>query len=189
MTKRVVLAAVLAGLAMWVADAAMHVATPLGSAGVQSLTNEQAVLETMRGAIPQPGFYYFPGMQNMRNPSEAEQQDWQRRLEQGPHGILVYHPAGGEAMSPRQLGMELASDIGIALILSWVVAFAGPTVGSFWRRVGLVTMLGALPWMATDFSHFNWYGFPAEYTLAQLGMYLIAFFVAGLVIAGVFRRQ
>ncbi len=37
------------------------------------------------------------------------------KIKQGPAGILVIHPEGGEAMSPRQLGTELATNVVCAL--------------------------------------------------------------------------
>ena len=50
-------------------------------------------------------------------------------------------------------------------------------------RVGFVLLLGLLPFFTLSFPYWNWYGFPTNFTLAQLADKLITYLVAGLVLA------
>lgn len=62
MTKRIVLAGVLGGLAMFLWSSIAHMALGLGSLGIKDIPNEQAMLGAMKTNLPQPGFYFFPAL-------------------------------------------------------------------------------------------------------------------------------
>ena len=61
MAKRVVIAGILGGVAMFVWLFVAHEFLPLGEMGVGEIPNEAAVLAAMRSALPQGGLYLFPG--------------------------------------------------------------------------------------------------------------------------------
>jgi len=42
--------------------------------------------------------------------------------------------------------------------------------------------------ITTNIPYWNWYGFPGSYTVAYVGMQIVAFLVAGLVAAAVLQR-
>ena len=60
--KRILLAGVLAGLAMYIWSSVAHIALPLGTVGLQQIPNEQAMLTSMSGSLSQSGLYFFPFM-------------------------------------------------------------------------------------------------------------------------------
>ena len=53
MTKRVLLAAVLGGIAFFIWSSVAHVALPLGETGVKEIPNETSVLSAMQSNLPQ----------------------------------------------------------------------------------------------------------------------------------------
>jgi len=178
--RRVLLAGLLGGLAVFVWSFISHMVLPLGEAGVRTLPNEETVLTEMRSSIPEAGFYIFPTMGDPSKATEAEQAQWAEKYRTGPAGILVYHPAGGEFSFPRLLLIELLTNILAALIAAFVLA---RVAGSYLQRVLVVGALGLFAWFSISVSYWTWYGFPGSFILAEGIDQLIGWLVAGLVIA------
>src|SRR4051812_12804112 len=105
MAKRVILGGLVGGVLTFVLGAVIHMATPLGKAGlsVYAPEKEQAVLDALKAATPKAGMYFIPGMDMSRPASESEEKAWEARIKAGPSGLLVLHPEGTEPMSPKQL--------------------------------------------------------------------------------------
>src|SRR5437762_11490399 len=100
---KVIAGGLVAGIVVFFWGSIAHVVLPIGKMGIRQIPNEDSVIGAMRNAIQEPGFYFFPGMDMSREPSESEQQTWNAKLKQGPAGVLIIQPQGAEAMSPRQL--------------------------------------------------------------------------------------
>ena len=62
MTKRIILAGVLGGIAMFIWSFIGHDLLPLGKAGVREIPNEPAFLEAMKNNLSDRGLYMFPGL-------------------------------------------------------------------------------------------------------------------------------
>jgi len=188
---KIVLAAVLGGIVVFLWGFASHAVLPLGTAGIQDLPNEDAVTGTLRVAVREPGLYFFPGMPMSpgmtKSQKAAAEKLWSERLRRGPSGLLVYTPGGKEPMSLAQLGAELLSDVLGAMVAAILLSMAGP-IGSFGMRVLFVTLLGLFASLAIDLSYWIWYGFPALYTAAAAVDQTLSWFFAGLVLARVVKK-
>lgn len=182
--RRVVLGGLLAGVVVFFWGAAAHMALPLGTMGVRQIPNEDEMLAVFRGSITAPGFYFFPGMDHGKSASSSEKEAFIAKIKQGPTGILVIHPEGGEAMSPRQLGTELATNVVSALIAAWLLTHV---VAGYARRVLFVTLLGVFGFMIVSVPYWNWYGFPTDFTSAEAIDQIVGWFLAGLVLAAIIR--
>jgi hypothetical protein len=183
MMGRVVVGGLVAGIVVFTWGAVSHLATPLGEMGIRQIPSEDKVVGAMKDAIREPGFYFFPG-KDMTKVSESEQKAWEAKMKQGPAGILIVHPEGAEAMSPRQLGTELATNI----VSAWLAALLLAQVRSgFGGRVLFVTGLGLFGFVINSVPYWNWYGFPLDYTGAQAIEKIVGWFLAGLVLAAIVR--
>ena len=195
MLKKIILGGLLAGLALFVWSFVAHMALPIGEMGIRVLPNEDAVMAAMKANIPEPGFYFFPGegaMHGQKLPKEQQEAAmaaWLKKYETGPRGVMVYHPTGETPMSPKQLVGELLSDVVAGIIIAFALALALGKLGTTLARIGFVTLLGLLPWVVTDFSYMNWYGFPGAYAVGQLLDQVVGMAFAGVVLAFVFRRS
>ncbi len=89
-------------------------------------------------------------------------------------------------MMPRQLAVELLSDILAAALAAWII---GHTAVPFGRRVLMVTCLGVFAWLAISVSFWNWYGFPAAWAMAELIDQVGGWLAGGLVIAAIYRSK
>jgi hypothetical protein len=178
--KRILLAALLGGLAVFVWSFISHMVFQIGEAGVRTLPNEEATLEALRGSIPEAGFYIFPLMGDPSKATKEEEAQWAEKHRTGPAGILVYRPLGGEFSFPRLLVVELLSNILAALIAA---LFLSRMVGSYLQRVLILSALGIFAWLSISISYWNWYDFPAIFTLSEGLDQLLGWLFAGLVIA------
>ena len=105
MMKRVLLAGLLGGIAMFVWSSSAHIALSLGNTGVKEIPNEQNVLAGMQAQLgTTSGLYMFPGMGLGPNPTRQEQnaamKQYDQKLATSPSGLLIYHPPGAKALSP-----------------------------------------------------------------------------------------
>jgi hypothetical protein len=182
---RILLAAALGGIAMFVWGAVSHMLTPLGEAGLTSMpaAAEPAVLESLRSNLSADGLYFFPGMDEAARNDEAAMKEWEQRYAAGPSGLLVYHPHGGPSMTGRQLGIELLGDVLAVAVAAW----AATRMRSYAGRLALVTAFGLAAWFSIEVSYWNWYGFPSAYAMAQLIDQVVGFAAAGLVVAWIVR--
>jgi len=165
---RVALAAILGGIIMFVWGAVLHMATPLGQAGMDNLPD--AALPALRESLAERKIYYFPGMpEHGPDASDAEKEEamaaWQTAYEAGPRGMVVYEPSGGTPFDPAQLGVEFISGLLAALILA---AFLSRLGGGLARGAMAGAAFGVFAWASITVSEWNWYRFPDTYALAAL---------------------
>lgn len=186
---RKALAGILGGVAFFAWSSVAHLATGLGETGVSELPNEQAVVSNLKANVTAPGFYFFPGHGLGPNATHAQKmaamKDLAPKIKAGPIGIMVYHPTGGDPLSPRQMLIELGTNI--VQVLLAVLLLGQTTITSFAGRWGFMVVAGILAAISTNISYWNWYGFPGNYTLAYISVIAIGFVCAGLVAAALVK--
>lgn len=180
MTTRILIAGILGGLAMYIWSTVAHVALPLGQVGFSQMPNEAAVLSAAQisnGA--KDGLYFFPWV-DPKDPQMMEKEA--AAMKANPSGLLLYHPPGhGMSDMAGPMIAEFVKELVQALIAAFLVSLA--VVGSYWGRVGFVTLIGVAAAITTNISYWIWYGFPADYSLAAVFIELMDYVAAGLAIA------
>jgi hypothetical protein len=186
--KKIVIAAVVGGLIVFVWSAIAHMATPLGTAGMSVLppAEEAKVIDAMKGSVPASGLYFFPGMDMRSSPTPEQQQEWQSKIAAGPYGLLIYNARGGSPMSAAQLMTELLSNIVAAGIAAFLV---GMIAGTPMQRATAVTLFALFASISLSVSYWNWYGFPTAFVAGELVTELVGWFLAGLAIARIVPPQ
>ncbi|HUK87209.1 MAG TPA: hypothetical protein VLT85_06055, partial [Terriglobales bacterium] len=184
--KRIFLAGLLGGIAMFAWTSLAHLVLPLGKTGVQEIPNEAPVLAAMQASLGQnSGLYFFPGLGLGPNATpeqdRAAMKDYQKKLDANPSGILIYRPAASvKALDPRQLGIEFLTEFLEALLAAFLLA---QTRLGYLGRVGFVLVAGILAAMTTNVPYWNWFGFPTNYTEAYMTIEIVGYLCAGLVAA------
>jgi len=173
MNKRVLLAGVFGGIAMFVWSSIAHMVLPLGEAGIRQIDKEEALLVTMQSTLNQPGFYMFPKM-----PPGNDQAAYQAKIANGPSGMMVYFPRREFAFG-KLLGVEFTTELVEALIAAWLLSMT--MVATFMGRLGVYALAGLIAAVATNISYWNWYGFPSAYTLAYMFTIWMGYICAGLI--------
>jgi len=171
--KKLLLAGLLGGVALFAWESIAHLALPLGDAGIKTITGEQAVVASLKDNIKEAGFYFFPAPQNP--PAQGT----------GYTGIMVVQPNGTLTMAPGQLITQLLVDMLTMLVAAILLSRAG--LRGFGKRLFFVTLMGLLPTLGVDIPQWNWYAFPAVYALAQAVVHLGGFAAGGLVLAKVIQ--
>jgi hypothetical protein len=190
--KRILLAGLLGGIAMFIWSSIAHMALPLGQAGIKEIPNEQAVLSAMQVGLGQTsGLYMFPGMGVSPDASaqqrNAAMQQYGQKLAANPSGLLIYHPPGMPALTPRQLATEFLTEFAEALLLALLLSQMRAT--SFGSRMGLVFVIALVGVITTNIPYWNWYGFPLSYTLPYACTQIIGYLIAGIVASSILRTK
>lgn len=188
--KRVILAAIVGGIAMFLWSFVAHMLTPLASTGVEEIPNEAAVTSAMQANIGAHGLYLFPGYGLGHKPSMAEMranmESQQKKLASSPSGLMVYFPPNRPMNFGGMLGVEFVTEFLQALIAMSLLWMAGVT--TYGRRVAFVALLGIAAVLTTNVSYWNWYGFPSNYTCAYMFTEWMGYLVAGFAGAAVLGR-
>lgn len=188
MTKRVLLAGVLAGIAMYAWSSIAHLLTPLGSTGIGAIPNEQPVLNALHSALgPANGFYIYPAADMSGKESmSATMERYERLLAANPSGILIYHPPGAKPLETRQLVTEFVTELVEGIVVVFLLSLT--RLATFGSRVGFVTLVGILGAIVTNIPYWNWYGFPTGYTVTYMFVEIGGYFFAGAVAAWMLKK-
>lgn len=191
MAKRILAAGILGGVAMFLWLSLAHVVLGTGSVGIKGIPNEQAMLGAMHSNLPQSGFYFFPGLGLPPGASRADQNAamkvYAQKIQDGPSGILIYHPSGQKALSLSQLLTEFGTNIVQGILAAFLLSLA-TGLRSYVARVGFVAVAGLLAGITTNTSYWNWYGFPGSYTVAYAFTEIVGFLCVGLVAAAIVKH-
>lgn len=192
MAKRILLASVLGGIAMFVWASIAHMVLPLGYTGVHEIPNETAVLGAMQSTLGQAsGFYIFPALGAGPNPTASQRnaamKNYPPKLAANPSGLLIYHPPGAKGMTGGMLGLEFLTEFLETLLAVFLLAQTRLT--SYAGKVGFMVVVGVIAAITTNVPYWNWYGFPSNYTTAYMFTQIVAFLAAGLVAAAVVKNR
>lgn len=191
--KRIFLAGLLGGIAMFIWTSLAHMVLPLGEAGIGEIPNEAAVLDAMEKNIgQQSSLYIFPGFGLGPDATHEQKSNAMKHMGENlarhPSGILMYHPAGTRPLvMGRYLSIEFLTEF-IEVLLA-LLLLSKTRLTTFGGRVGFIFGAGLLAAIATNISYWNWYGFPAVYTAAYVVTQLVGFLCAGLVAGLVLKKH
>lgn len=190
MAKRVLIAGFAGGIVMFFWGFAWHNLLGFGLVGINDIPNEQAVVGTLKTSVPERGMYVIPGMNIPASATSEQKRAIQeaamKKAAAGPSGILIYLPAGN-AMTPKTLLTECSTNILQALLVAFLLAQT--RLRRFSSRLGFAFVIGLVAAITTNISYWNWFGFPGNYTLAAVIFQVLAFFLVGLVAAGVVKSS
>lgn len=191
MKSRAFLAALLGGIIMFIWSFIAHDLLPLGEIGIREFDNEDETLDALKTNLGEtPGFYIFPGHRAGPNGTREEKsQAMKRAMEKaatGPSGVLIYYPSRQFAFG-KLLGIEFATELLEAILVIFLLTRI--RIESFGGRIGFVLVAGILAATTTNIPYWNWYGFPFNYTAANMVIEITAFFWVGVVAAIVLPKR
>ena len=180
MKAHFLIAGLLGAIAMFVWTTLAHVALPLGQVGISQLPDEAAVLAAARASNGEKdGLYFYPWV----SPSDPQMmQKMEAAMKANPSGLLLYHaPGHGVSDMVGPMIGEFVKEFAVTLIAAFLLSLAA--LGAFWCRLGFVVLIGVAATMTTNVSYWLWYGFPFNFTLANMVIEGMGYFAAGLAIA------
>jgi hypothetical protein len=96
----------------------------------------------------------------------------------------VIYPNGRDPSLGKRLPIELGTNVVCALLAAILVS---QLRSGFIGRVACVTLVGILASIMTLVPYWNWYGFPTDFTLAQIAENTVGWLLAGVVLALIVR--
>lgn len=189
--NRVILAAIVGGIGMFIWSYIAHDVLPLGEEGIKELPNEAATIAGLQtGTGDKRGLYMF-GLGLSENPTPEEKntamKEINERFAKSPSGLLLYIPAGRQMNMGRLLGVEFGTEFVEALLALFLLSQT--VLAGFGKKFGFIFVAGILAAIATNVSYWNWYGFPKRYIAAYILIQVIGFAVVGLVGAPLVRTK
>ena len=181
---RILLAGVIGGLVLFFWGFASHMLLPIGEMGMQSIAKEDALAAAMKADVPAPGLYFVPGRDMSKPQSNEEMQAHLEKVAKGPFGFMVIYPTGRDVSLAKRLPIELGTNVVCAILAAVLVSQLRP---GFVVRVACVTLLGLLASIMTSVPFWNWYGFPTDFTLAQIAEHTVGWLLAGIALAAIVR--
>lgn len=182
---RVIVAAIVGGLLMFVWGAIAHMVLPFSEKALKPVPNEAVVIEAIRGNVTENGVYVVPYL-NYAEASEAEQQAYVGKIGNGPSGFLVLRTQHDVDMIP-ELPIEGASNVLAALVAALVVA--GLAIRGYGARVGAIFAFGVVAWLSISVSQWTWYGFSTDFLISDLVDQWGGWLLAGLGMAAILKPR
>lgn len=165
---RVLIAGLIGGFVLFVWGAVAHMFLPIGEMGMRTATNQDAAIAAVgAAATPGAGVYMLPGMSPEEWSNETTRTAFVERYGNSPYAFVVYQPGGNPAtvdMVPN-LVKQFVSDTVVALLVAWLMSLAPFAFG---RRVLIGGVVGLVAWLAVGVPYWNWYMFPADFTIGTL---------------------
>jgi hypothetical protein len=181
---KILIGGVIGGLVLFFWGFVSHMLLPLGEMGMQSLRQEEGVAAALKNDVIEPGLYFLPGRDMSKKPTQEEMQAHMEKVAKGPYAFMVVYPAGRDTSLGKRLPIELGTNVVCALLAAMIVSQLRP---GFFVRVACVTLIGVLASVMSDVPFWNWYGFPTDFTLAQLIEHSVGWLLAGIALAAIVR--
>jgi hypothetical protein len=174
---RIVLAAVVGGILMFVWGFVSHTVLQIGDMGVKDLPSEGSTLLALKSSMTTRGVYFFPGLEG-KDRSEENLKALAEKYKAGPRGLIVFDPEPGlDMMSPKQLGIEAGSCIAACLL--GAVLLSQMRAGRTGRAVGAM-LIGVAAWLGLIVSYWNWYRFSDTFAVSALIDEAAGWLIAGI---------
>lgn len=166
--KKYMLAVALSGVVLFLWGFFSWAVMPWHFMVANEFASEQAVAQVLKDNAPIVGVYYLPF-------AEAD-------LKAGETSAFVnVLPNGSETNRGKQMGKALLGQMMSAFL---VLLLLRSTSGlDYMQRVGFVALLGLTVGFVSHFPYWNWFGFSGAYVLVTIVDSLIAWTLAGLVLA------
>jgi hypothetical protein len=158
--------------------------TPLGKATLAHGVDSERAQEALGQLFPADGAYFVPDR------SEGESQEsWIGQHRRGPLALVFIHRAGADPMQPIVFVNGFLHMLITCVVIAWLLGKAVPALPSYGARVGFVLLAG---FAATFWGHAGdpiWFFNPWKYHLMAMFYDLVAWGLAGLILARFVRPE
>lgn len=188
---KLIIAAVLGGLAMFIWSAISHSVIPLYNSALQKFINEDAVVQAIQENAPNCGTYYLPNYPNLHpNATEEEKtagnQKMEKRMKTGPMMFAFIRLGGMNSIAFSLVGELIAN---IAAVFFFVLILSAIPTLTLSKRILISIGIGFIIIFSDTISQSIWYSSGLKFTLAETIDQVIGWLVAGLVAGKILPTQ
>ena len=182
--KRLLLGTFFGALAVFLWNAFSWMVLPWHTLSLKSFTNETAVGEVLQANAPAAGLYLLP------NPHGSAKEDRNyeagvARMRAGPFLFGVVRPGTNNWSMPVLLIGSFVTQAAAAFIITALLLTT--RLPTYWGRVLFVVMVAAVAGVLGHLPYYNWWEFPAGWTVSHIADLLVGWFLGGLVLAAIAR--
>lgn len=197
MWKPLLKSAIFGGIVVFVWCMISWMILPWHDMTTNSFTNQNELAKAILQNAPVNGVYVMPSMKPpLENPVKSSDQSQDNTAGQsdgstGWNGPFVFANVVREGMAPnkmlRPMILALVTQFIGAFIIAWLLLQAKAM--RYWHRVRFVTLTGFLVGFLSFMPLWTWWGFTGGYVIVGILDMIIAWFLAGLVIARVSKSK
>lgn len=141
---------------------------PWHNAVADKFADESAVSAVLKENAPSAGMYYLPFAQEDLKPGVL-------------FALVNVLPDGVDGTMGGMMALALLGQAVSAVLV--ILLLCRTSIPDYWGRVRFVALTGVAIGFVSHFPYWNWFGFSTSYTLVIIVDNLIAWFLAGLVLA------
>jgi len=175
--KKPVIGILLGTAVLFVWGAASWMLLPWHSNTIKKFPEEQLVMDTLKTVVTEPGFYFFPSHEGPDG--RMDDGAWAMKYKHGPIGVMAFSPAGRTPLGSANFLSEIGSDFIVALVTMMLLCLSRDRVQSTVPRALLVMSIGLVVGMAAHVTYWNWFVFPAGFTVVNIADGLVGFLLLG----------
>lgn len=183
--KKVILASLIGGFVVFMWNSISWTVLPFHAATLETIPEQSLNHESMLKSMPEAGIYHYPGYP--ADSSQVALDAVNAKSEAGPLiTLMVYKPSGIEEISMQRLSIFFL----ITVLSAGLAAFllSKVSIKNYLQRVMFVTLLGVFVSL-TYLIDWYWFNFPANFIMLTIIDAVVAWFLAGLVIAKLITPQ
>ena len=189
---RIIVAAILGTIVVFVWGTVSWTAFDPWGDGMKDLPRSGVLLPEIRTTISEPGAYVFPARPDTSADASDEErarldQAWIESMNEGPIGVLLVRPDGGEPMSISLFAFGLLLEFGGALLVAVVLSIAGQAGHGRVGRVAIGIAVVGFAVIAGVLVPGHFMLLPTDWVKAMAGDLAIGWSLAILVIALVIK--
>ena len=187
---RIVIAGIVGGLAAfgwgWVSQTML----PFHKDSVRPLATSDSEFSVAFPNLPKPGVYQYPLVRRNADDEPATQPEsgeFLARIKKGPSvSLLICQPEGRRVGLPNRMhSIGAGFSVVAGLIAAWMLSLAAPRLRGYFDRLTFIFGLGLFATLVTVGPEWLRWGWPLDFAIPNLLDPLIAWLLAGIVIAAV----
>ncbi len=189
--KQFLIGGFVGGILLFAWGAISWTVLPFSNAAIHPSANEEVILGALRESMHTKGVYALPAMPpktGVAANDEILQKQYIEKLNAGPTALVVFNPRGTGQMRIDQLVYGLVNSFLCALIGVWFLMRSTAYSSTYIARIAYFGMFGILVSFFVHLSNYNWFDYPADYTIAMVLDSVLGWIVAGLGVAAVVKQ-
>lgn len=176
--KNLAVGSLLAAVAMFIFGA-VYWSSPVMSVGAREVADDAAAQSILRHAFPETGVYWVPGMRLYAEDTER----YNALHEAGPVAMINIVQDPGPPMAPSTFVAGFLHEWIVCFLIGLLLLRVAPALPGYGDRVGFVTLAGFVMAVFVDLGAVIWWNMPLALQLVD-GLYnVVAWLLAGLVMA------
>ncbi|MGH1362225.1 MAG: hypothetical protein ACRBF0_01635 [Calditrichia bacterium] len=180
--KNFIVPGIAAGVALFIWAAVSWMVIPWHNATINNMPNGEEIAALMKENLTEHQVYHYPGFPLEQSDSEMEAMF--NKMKQGPNmHFMVYNPNGVDPMSPMSFLAALIMNILTGIAAAWLLLMALPKLNGTMEKVLFMLTVGTIAMLVGPLANWNWWHFPADFTLVMIADMAVSWVIVGLILA------